>query len=203
MVAADPTPAGASVETAGDEVKLPFRVCTLTEVAQRGYIRDDDVVEWVWTRAHEFCQIKREPGRLLMLNKDALARECRVLQVDPAQIHYRGKDGGDQAQWKEHTMESKAYLVALMWALKNRAMQPQSKLLAMKLLLALVTMALASADLSVPMTAMLQTRRDLLAARVDMSHIKVASCSRIMPFQREAAEPSLVENKTWKCEKGM
>ena len=76
-------------QNAGD-LGLPYNVCTVTDLEQRAYITNG-VVEWVWARLHSFCQIRKEPGRLLMQNKDSIKATCRTLQVSPEEVHYRGR----------------------------------------------------------------------------------------------------------------
>ena len=199
LVAADPDLE--EVQDA-DAPSLPFRVCTVPELALRGYIRDDDVVEWVWARAFEYCQFKREPGRMLMLNREALGKECRALQVDAAQIHFRGKGAVEQQnqQWKEHTLETKAFLVTLLWSLKNRALQPQCKLLALKLLLTLVTICLESADLEAPMTAMMEKQRVGLVYE-ELRFTLQGVCSAWMAYLAHSSGATALWNKlrarTW------
>ena len=132
------------------DLKLPYRVCTVVDLEQRGYITNG-VVEWVWARLHSYCQIKKEPGRLLMQNKEAIKATCRTLQVSPEEVHYRGRvapeagQPGEASSFKDHTLETRAYLVALLWLLKNRTLNSHNKALALQLLLGMVSKGTAAA----------------------------------------------------------
>lgn len=136
----------------GDEFaafELPFKVATLKECEQRAYINSNGAAEWLFSRAHAFCQIAKDPGRYLRTNKAVIQSEIVMFEVADSQFHYRGV-GTDTAVdacgvpaqdgWKDHTLESRALLVVL---------------LAMNLLLHLVGEAFKMVDLSQPFMAML------------------------------------------------
>lgn len=128
------------------DLKLPYKVCTVVDLEQRGYITDG-VVEWVWARLHSYCQIKKEPGRLLMQNQESIKATCRTLQVSPEEVHFRGRASQQEqgGSFKDHALGTRAFLVALLWLLKNRTLSHQNKALALQLLLGMVGKATAAA----------------------------------------------------------
>ena len=40
-----------------ETLQLPFPVATLTDLEQRAYMTADGAAEWLFSRAHAFCQI--------------------------------------------------------------------------------------------------------------------------------------------------
>ena len=141
------------------DFKLPFPVATIKEFEQRAYLTEDQRVEWVWTRVHHFCEIRTEPGKLLRNNAEQINQELRRALVPVTQFHYRGlaqegQEPMDNCKWKDHTLESRPFLVILLWLVKNRGMPAKTKLKALKLLLGMVELAFAFADVTVPITAM-------------------------------------------------
>lgn len=156
-----------------DGFELPFKVATLGDLQQRAYINSAGSAEWLFSRAHAFCQIGTDPGRLLRLNKANIEMELNRLQVPPAEFHYRGKEqevvaegaGPQQNQWKDHTFESKALLVALLWLVKNRALKAISKAKSLHLILELVTKAFTAADVSQPLMALVTKKNGPTTSR--------------------------------------
>ena len=144
--------------------ELPFPVATLTDLGQRAYLNAQGVPEWLFSRAHACLKIQTDPGRLLRLNKAQIENELGLMQVPKEEFHYRGSDQASDQHWSDHTCESRCLLVVLLWAIKNRAMKPNSKVLALNLLLDLVAAALKVADLSQPTMAMLTTENGVLVS---------------------------------------
>ena len=135
---------------------LPYGICTLKDVEQRAYINKGGKAEWVWSRVHSFCQIQKEPGKMLKQSMSALLEDLNQLQVPESAVHYRGKEHSDDAEWKDHTLESKALLGTLAYLTKLRQISAVVKVRALKLLLALAEKGFPCADLQVPITAMIQ-----------------------------------------------
>ncbi|CAL1147738.1 unnamed protein product, partial [Cladocopium goreaui] len=79
---------------------LPYGICTLKDVEQRAYINKGGKAEWVWSRVHSFCQIQKEPGKMLKQSMSALLEDLNQLQVPESAVHYRGKEHSDDAEWK-------------------------------------------------------------------------------------------------------
>jgi hypothetical protein len=148
---------GEAGQTGQKAFTLPYGVCTLPDLQQRAYINKDGKAEWVWARVHSYCQIQKEPGRMLMHSKDALLKELGELQVPEAGLHYRGMDTpAGEPDWKDHTLESSTLLGALVYLSKLRQLKENAKVKAMKLLLELAGKALPFANLQQPVPAMLQ-----------------------------------------------
>ena len=135
---------------------LPYGICTLKDVEQRAYINKGGKAEWVWSRVHSFCQIQKEPGKMLKQSMSALLEDLNQLQVPESAVHYRGKEHSDDAEWKDHTLESKALLGTLAYLTKLRQISAVVKVRALKLLLALAEKGFPCADLQVPITTMIQ-----------------------------------------------
>ena len=96
-----------------DTLKLPFPVATFTNLEQRAYMTADGSSEWLFSRAHAFCQIGTDPGRYLRNNKSTIEGEMLTFQVPQGQFHYRGIDHEEEGgnQWKDHTFESRGFLL--------------------------------------------------------------------------------------------
>ena len=154
----DDQPQGSS-EFAGFE--LPYKVATLIDLEQRAYINAAGSAEWLFSRAHAFCGIATDPGRFLRTNKALIESGLGELQVPVVQFHYRGiapQEPADDASpgdtWKDHTFESRAFLVMVLSFMKNRALKATSKLKALRLVLGLAEKALSYLDLGRPLMAM-------------------------------------------------
>ena len=168
-----PAPAKPKVEFEG--FQLPFRVATICDIEQRAYITTDGTPEWLWARTHAFCGITTDPGRLLRNNTSTISRTLDDLQVPASEFHYRGvdtaKDEGEAnpatggPTWKDHTFESRALLVALLWIMKNKALQAQNKVKALTLLLSLVTKAFTIADVQRPIMGLILKPDGTLASQ--------------------------------------
>ena len=120
--------------------QMPYPVATVLEgLNQRAYVRDDGVPEWLWSRAHSYCEVKQDLTKMLRVNREALEMDLRDAQVDPAELHFRGAAAREaDALWTDHTMESRCFLVALMGLCKNRSLKYESKVKALNLLNSMV-----------------------------------------------------------------
>ena len=179
----------------GDEFagfELPFQVATLKEVEQRAYINSKGAAEWLFSRAHAFCQIGKDPGRYLRTNRAAIQAEMVMLQVADSQLHYRGVGtdtavgaSGEPAQdsWKDHTLESRALLVVILTLLKNKALKATNKLKALNLLLHLVGEAFKMVDLSQPFMAMVTGKDGTMHSR-ELKFSAQAMCTSWGEFLR-------------------
>ena len=146
--------------------KLPFKVATLTDVGQRAYINAAGKAEWVFARVHAHCKITQEPGRLLRLNQESIANELQGLQVPADQFHYKNIEEirGSDAHWKDHTLESSALLVVLLWICKNRGLKAHAKMKSMALALDLLMKAFQFAGAHKPIMMMLTKPDGVLAS---------------------------------------
>ena len=140
-----------------ETLQLPFPVATITDLEQRAYMTAGGSSEWLFSRAHVFCQIGTDPGRYLRNNKSTIEGEMLTFQVPQGQFHYRGKDieeeGGNQ--WKDHTFESRAFFVVLLSLLRK----------ALKLVLGLAEKAFQVMDVSAPFMALITQRNGTMVAR--------------------------------------
>eukprot|EP00438_Fugacium_kawagutii_P020973 Skav206113 [mRNA] locus=scaffold3261:44575:49089:+ [translate_table: standard] len=156
---------GASGLEAPEGFSLPFGVATLEDLQQRAYINKDGKPEWVWARVHHYCQIQKEPGRLLMQNQAAWKQELQKLQVPPEGVHFRGKDAPiDERGWKDHTLESRALCGILACIIKQRQGKALSKVRALKLFLELADRGFAVRDPQVPLTCSIQKPQGQMVA---------------------------------------
>eukprot|EP00435_Cladocopium_sp_Y103_P052500 s248_g16.t1 len=114
-----------------DNFKLPFDVATVTDLGLRAYINKGGQAEWLWSRVHNYCQIREQPGKLLRRNKDSFFQALEDCQVPVSQWHYRSIESNDL--WREHTLESACLLVKLLWVTRNRGLSAQTKALALDL----------------------------------------------------------------------
>ncbi len=178
LVAAEET-TGTSKDDEFSAFRLPFKVATFPDIGQRAYINEHGNAEWLFARAHDQCQITTEPGRLLRLNKEHIAKQLEELQVPVEQFHYRGQGqpGGEdpQAQWKDHTFESRAFLVVLLWLIKNRTLKAVSKMSSLKLALGLVAKAFEVSGAQKPFMMML-TKPDGVLVSCEMKFSMQGLC---------------------------
>ena len=141
--------------------ELPFNVATLDDVAQRAYFEDGKEPEWLFSRAHAYLGVKTEGGRMLRNNKGAIQNELENLHVATSEFHYRGQDTQAEKdivknmKWKGHTFESRAFLVMLLWVMRNRTLQAQAKVKSLTLLLELAGKAFTMLDIQKPFMAIL------------------------------------------------
>ena len=129
---------------------LKFSVATLLDLQQRAYIDPNagggqGRVEWLLVRLHNFLGIAKEPHRMLKENMPSLHKVFGNMSCSVEEIHYRGLQcsGG---LWKDHTLESRAFLLFLLWVLQNRPLNKQVKFRALRLLLAIVALAFTAAS---------------------------------------------------------
>ena len=133
--------------------ELPFNVATLDDVAQRAYFEDGKEPEWLFSRAHAYLGVKTEGGRMLRNNKGAIQNELENLHVATSEFHYRGQDTQAEKdivknmKWKGNTFESRAFLVMLLWVMRNRTLQAQAKVKSLTLLLELAGKAFTMLDI--------------------------------------------------------
>ena len=160
-------PLVASAPSEWDGFNLPFPVATLQELGQRAYLTPDQTPEWLFSRAHAFCGINTEPGRLLRQNLDKIKADFQTLQVAIGKLHFRTIE--EQAQpdipWKDHTLESAGFFATLLWIMKNRALKALNKLKALNLLLGLASSAFEAADLQLPLQGILTNKEGVLVSR--------------------------------------
>eukprot|EP00438_Fugacium_kawagutii_P030972 Skav203548 [mRNA] locus=scaffold3576:25249:29754:+ [translate_table: standard] len=149
-----------------DGLQLPYKVATIQDLQQRAYITPDGCAEWLFTRAHSFCQVSMDPGRFLRLNQEAIVKELENMQIPKGQFHYRGKDvtegddpEGHARKWKDHTFESRAFLGFLLFSLRIRSLKAFVKVKALNLFLELAAKAFPHMNLALPLMAM-ATRKD-------------------------------------------
>ncbi len=140
-------------ENALDGFKLPYPVATVADFEQRAYLDQENgnTPEWLYIRAHTYCQISQDPTRMLRLNKASLQTTFQGLQVPmETNFHFRGqgeRNEGDGVPWTEHTFGSGGYFVFLFWLLRNRALRVFSKVKALDLCLGMAQKALEYACL--------------------------------------------------------
>lgn len=142
--------------------ELPFKVATFPDIGQRAYINSAQSAEWLFARASGHCGIGADPGRFLRNNKTSIETELGNLQVPKEGFHYRGREPaghGEDSQWKDHTFESRAFLVVLLFLLRNRPLAALVKVKALNLIIELATKSLAVADLTRPLMGMV-TKKD-------------------------------------------
>ena len=140
-----------------EKFHLPYKVATVQEgFNQRAYWDQDaqGEPEWLWGRAHDYMKIQLAPSKFLLNNKDTFASEFEACEVPAQEFHFRKKAEKDDRKknnrWVEHTMESRGFLIALMWCMKNRALALESKKKALALLKGLIASSLAFAAAAGP-----------------------------------------------------
>ena len=148
----------------GTGLQLPFGVATLDTLLQRAYINNENKPEWLFTRVHAYLGLKMDPGKFLRNNKASIQAELQGQQVPIEGFHYRGKES-DGDQWQDHTFESRALIVLLLWILKNKAMKALVKVKTLTLLLEMVTLAFQAADVRRPFMAMLVKPNGVLVSQ--------------------------------------
>ena len=118
----------------------------MKEFEQRAYITPDGKAEWVWARAHDFCQMAQDAWRFLGKKGriDAISKHLESLQVDTAEVHYRPRASRDQSTWQHHSLESRAFLAILLYMCKSKASKTKTKQCAWKLLIGMVKLAFDS-----------------------------------------------------------
>ena len=149
--------------------QLPFPIATLADLGQRAYLRNGKV-EWLYARVHEHCRVKKEPGRMLRDNKESILCAFDEHSVPRAEWHYKGKEqgGDDSAQDHDvspHTVESRGFLVLLLWMLKNKSLKAINKVKALSLLLDLVEKSFAYADKAIPIMVQMVGRAGNLVSQ--------------------------------------
>lgn len=153
------------------QFQLPFKVATVVDLEQRAYITSEEKAEWLFSRAHAYCKVGTEPGRILRNNMATIQNEMQSLQVPPTEFHYRGKADVQEQQasgnttWTDHTFESRGFLAMLMWMVKNRALKAAAKVNSLTLLLELASRAFGMADLQRPIMAMVTTPNGILVSK--------------------------------------
>ena len=179
--------------------ELPFKVATLQHLGQRAYFNPDSAPEWLFSRVHAGLSIKTDPGRLLRLNKNNIEGELEQMQVPRGELHYRATDAERDRHWTDHTCESRCLLVVLLWVIKNRAMQAQTKVKALRLLLDLLAEAFRVADCSQPIMGLL-TRPDGTMISKELKFSNQGLCYQWGDFLRNCPGASALWHKlTTRC----
>ena len=101
--------------------------------------------EWLYIRLHEFCGIATEPWKLLKQNLDGFKKFCGKLQCPDSEIHYRGHGAGNQSKWAEHTLNSRGYLLLLLFLLSSRPLKNACKQKVLQLFLGMLDLAFRAA----------------------------------------------------------
>ena len=115
---------------------MPFKVATIHDLQQRAYLRDSDgVPEWLWGRLHAWLGIAKESFKFLRDNLEGIKEFLRNLQVDEAELKYNpARILQEGRQWKDHTLESRAFLGVCLWSIRNKPLKDMMKQNALKLL---------------------------------------------------------------------
>ena len=132
-------------EDSWKDFQMPFGVASIMEFEQRAYLdtaAEGSRPEWLYIRLHTFCAIATEPWKFLKQNMSSLQKLLGKLQCPESEIHYRGNlDGGGSCQWKEHTLNSRGYLILLLLIMSSRPLKHDCKQKALRLLLGLIELA--------------------------------------------------------------
>lgn len=149
-----------------DRFQLPYPVATLEALEQRAYLTPEGTPEWLFSTPYNFCQIAQPAGKLLRQNLEKIHDIMMTLQIPVDQLHFRGADVSTEAErpWKDHTMETSAFLATLLWIMRNRSLKAYNKLKACELLLGLASHAFSSMDFQRPLQGMLTTSQGVLVS---------------------------------------
>ena len=118
-------------------------------------------LSWSGAREHTLILIRRslsgclvdvglasDPHRILSDSGGSFYGFLSRVQCPSDQVHYRGdslKKQESGCKWKDHTLESRAFLAFLMWLLQNRPVMAACKAKALKLLLGMISLAFLAA----------------------------------------------------------
>ena len=135
----------AAQEDSWKDFQMLFGVASIMEFEQRAYLdtaAEGSRPEWLYIRLHTFCAIATEPWKFLKQNMSSLQKLLGKLQCPESEIHYRGNlDGGGSCQCKEHTLNSRGYLILLLLIMSSRPLKHDCKQKALRLLLGMIELA--------------------------------------------------------------
>ena len=132
-------------EDRSTDFQMPFGVASIVEFEQRAYLdtaAEGPRPEWLYIRLHTFCQIATEPWKFLKQNLVGLKKMLGKLQCPESEVQYRGDLGADSSsKWKEHTLNSRGYLILLLLIMSSRPLKNVCEQKALQLLLGMVQLA--------------------------------------------------------------
>ena len=134
------------------DFQLPYGVATFPEWQQRAYVKSDGEVHWLYHRLHDFVGLQKEPHKMLYENKQSLHDFLVSSECSPDVVCYgrRKLPTAQNADWKAHTLESRGFLLYLLWLMQDRPVRREQKQKALKLLSGTLALAFLAASAGQP-----------------------------------------------------